>query len=362
MGELLVCSEFVSSVVIFFALTCFPHLILSECTPPVNESLSAEIGADVSLSRWLSLGLEYSDDLVLRKNGEDPISICGTRTLPNQRTEVSFTFECTNIWVDKFHLGFESCKRSSCNINFLLENALHSDSGVYLIESNASRCIVLMISITVQETKPVCTSSYPKDSELFRMTCKWKPLHKNEKVWFSPGDLTWYQYEDDNLGHKLNKFILLDDAFCNGKLPDTCTVMQFGFEKKCQFSTRLQVAKFTGSKQQCVSFNFSSSSRNDPSIWMYDGNSIPPLLDITGQTIQSRSTSRGCNDNEIIIIWGEENFAELTIYGIGKLVMNPNTQFSLEFSLEKFDNHEVAENYEQCSSDSFINILAFPFA
>ena len=254
MGEVLVCSEFVSSVVIFTALTCFPHLILSECTPPVNATLSVEIGADASLNRWIPLGPEYSgEDLVLRKNGEDPISICGARTFRNQRNEVRFIFDCANIWVDKFHLGIDTCKLSSCNINFLLENALPSDSGVYLIESNASSCRDLMIlSISVQETKPVCTSIYPKDSDFLRMSCNWEPLHKNEKVRFSPGDLPWYQYEDNDLRHKLNKFILLYDAFCNDKLPDTCTVMQFGFEKKCQFSTRLQVAKFTGSKAHTV--------------------------------------------------------------------------------------------------------------
>ena len=165
--------------------------------------------------------------------------------------------------------------------------------------------------------------------------------------------------------NELNKIIPLGDALCEDKAPNTCTIRQSGSEKSCTLLTRLHVANFTDNQTTNVSFTFCSSSSRDSSIWVYDRNSIPPLVDITGKLIRSKSNINSCNDNQMIIVWGEESSDEFIFSGIGQIVMNPNSQFNLQFSLPKLVNYETAldgrsENNEQCLNNFSINILAYP--
>ena len=67
---------------------------------------------------------------------------------------------------------------------------------------------------------------------------------------------------------------------------------------------------------------------------------------------------------QIMIVWGEESFEELTLYGIRKLVIDPNIPFHLEFSLSvtyRDSTLEVnSEKNGRCLNELFINIVAYP--
>ena len=212
-----------------------------------------------------------------------------------------------------------------------------------------------MVDITVRETKPICTATYPKETNYIRMACTWLPQHYGERVWFSRENQILYQFENHMWRNKLNQYVLLDDALCNEKSPDTCTVSQFGFDKRCHFLTRSHGDIFINN-QTNESFHFYTSYKSSPTVWMYDETSSPPLVNIIGQsvTFDSENNKRSCGNDQIILIWGEDNFKELFLYGVAHLVLASNSRFDLMFFLQtSFDK-------EQCSIELFINISADP--
>ena len=89
---------------------------------------------------------------------------------------------------------------------------------------------------------------------------------------------------------------------------------------------------------------------------MYDKTSSPPLVNIIGQsvTFNSENNKRSCGNDQIILIWGVDNYEELILYGVTNPVLASNSHFDLLFSLQ------TSFNKEQCLNELFINISAEP--
>ena len=277
-----------------------------------------------------------------------------------------FTFDCDNILMHEFRVDIGTCRILCCTLYIFTANALQSDSGIYFLQSKwPDSRLLMVVNVIVIETKQTCSATHPKDSEYLQMTCQWVPQENYERAWFSRDEETRYYYETHlPVRNELIKNIPLGDALCEDKAPNTCTIWQSGSEKSCKLLTRLHVANFTDNQTKNVSFRFCASSRSDSSIWMYDRNSIPPLVNITGKFIRSRRNRNSCNDNLLIIVWGEQNSEKIIISGIGKIVMDPNSEFNLQFSLLKLGNHQTAldgrsENNEQCLNEFSIDILGY---
>ena len=367
MDRFVATSYFISSVVVFTALIYIPQGSANECRPPLIKTISAEIGDEISILGQLSLGSEYhGEDLIWKKYGRDSITICYANQMKNYDDD-RYTFNCDNMLTLEFHVDIGTCQILCCTLNIFTANALHSDSGIYLLQTTGpDNRFLMVVNITVIETKQTCSATHPKDSEYLQMTCQWVPQANYESASFSHNEETRYNYENHlPVKNELIKNIPLGDALCEDKAPNTCTIRQSGSEKSCELLTRLHVANFRDNHATNVSFRFCASNRSDSSLWMYDRNSIPLLVNITGQIIRSKSNINSCNNNQIIIVWGEEKSEELIFSGIGKIVMDPNLQFNLKFSLPKLINHETAlhgrsENNEQCLNEFSINILAHP--
>ena len=123
------------------------------------------------------------------------------------------------------------------------------------------------------------------------------PQHNGERVWFSREDQILYQFENHTWRNKLNQYVLLDDALCNEKSLDTCTVSQFGFDKRCHFLTRSH-EDISINNQTNESFKFYTSCKSSPKVWMYDKTSSPPLVNIIGQSVTFDSE----NINEAVVM------------------------------------------------------------
>ena len=349
MGGLDITDKYISFVAIFTTAVLYYPLVIcsSQCRPTVMETSSVEVGDNVSFQSWFSLDDGYSgQDLIWKRNRGDPIAVCLATTTQYDGVH---TLNCSDIRISRYHLTIGNCN-ISCSLDLMIENAVLNDTGLYFLES-ASRCRLLMVDITVRETKPICTATYPKNYMYIRMTCIWVPQHNGERVWFSPEDQTWYQFENHTWRNELYQYVLLDDALCNEKSPDTCTVSQFSFDKRCHFLTRSHEVIFINN-QTNESFKFYTSCKSSPKVWMYDKTSSPPLVNILGQsvTFDSETDKRSCGNDQIILIYGEDNYEEQILSGVTHLVLASNSHFDLGFSLQ------TSHDNEQCSNELFINI------
>ena len=307
MHGLVFISNFIPSVLVFTALIYIPQVSPNECRQPLIEKISVEIGGEISTRSQFSLGFEYhGEDLIWKKYEGDRIAVCNNRGNNSRMTssdEEGYTFDC-DILVHKFRLEIEQCPNSCCTIIISIKSALQSDSGIYFLQAEDPDRLLLVVNVIVVETKQTCSATHPKDSEYLQMTCQWVPQENSESASFGHNEKTRYNYGNHlPVRNELIKNIPLGDALCQDKAPNTCTVWQSSFEKSCTLLTRLHVANLTNNQTTNVSFTFCSSGRSDSSIWMYNRNAIPPLVDITGKLIESRRNRNSCNDNLIIIVW-----------------------------------------------------------
>ena len=133
MAEFETINKFISFVVISIAILYFPRSIhsrprFSQCRPPVIKTSSLEVGDDVLLQSWISLGDGYSgEDLIWKKNRGDAIAVCLATT--TQYDDVH-TLNCSDISLSRYQLRIGNCG-SSCMFDLQIENAVQNDSGLY---------------------------------------------------------------------------------------------------------------------------------------------------------------------------------------------------------------------------------------
>ena len=224
-----VVSHFCVCIIVFNVLSSFAQVGPCECGLTTNQTFYLEIGNDLSERVYFKRAC-IGENFVWHKAGGDTIAFCHGAKTHRSGNNFYDSIECDNKWVDKFNINIE-CAQTFCTLIVLLENGVHSDSDIYFLESVYAGCRFVTINVIVKETKPNCTATFQKDSNYLRLICKWFPQQYDETVWFSRGDTTLYYHVNFMRRNKLSKYVFLDDAFCDEKAPEVCTLSQFGFYK-----------------------------------------------------------------------------------------------------------------------------------
>ena len=222
-------------------------------------------------------------------------------------------------------------------------------------------CTTLRIFFTIREKDPTCTTVFRKGEEDIQLSCTWSPRDGGERAQLRFGKEVLHEYENNgtvkkswrsNVENRLHTSIDINEVFSTTrpKIPDTCELSKGDFVDTCNFNLfmdpeNLYINTFGRSKVRFLCFTPSNSK---PDIWWYNRNhdnlTYFGLGNISSSISESKSgTTAG---DEIVLVCGDENDADVRVYGLGKLILTPYSYVNI--SLSGINEHV---NESQCGDD-----------
>ena len=260
----------------------------------------------------------------------------------------------------------------------------YNDDGIYFLEiSGKNSCTILRVNVTVRDT-PICSAIISRDYGHLRTSCRWLPWGINDEMQLTANNQTLQRYrifknhvlitnsETTSILRNntiiLSATVLLQDAFDENGIPDSCHVSTADFE----FVDRCTFPVFTSPKTNEINvsggealFTCCIDSEYEPTLWWYYNTNT--VIKVTEQmfTIHLDTSAKGSGDGKklVIFICGEENDDGLTSFQIGKLVLNLGclTGVTLSWRIELRHQASGAPNGEgTCTRSYNITVTANP--
>ena len=183
-----------------------------------------------------------------------------------------------------------------------------------------------------------------------QLSCTWSPRDGGERAQLRSGKEVLYEYENNgtvkktsrsNIENRLFTSIGINELFSKTRpqIPDNCELSKGDFIDSCNFNLFMDPENLyiNTSGRSEVRFLCFTPSNSKPDIWWYNRNHdnltyFDLGLSFNFSSSTSENESGTTTGDEIVIVCGDENDADVRVYGLGKLTLTPYSYASIWLS------------------------------
>ena len=216
----------------------------------------------------------------------------------------------------------------------------------------------MMISVTVVDKEPICTTIYRKSRSGLRLSCKWDPLDLHDIVYLLAGDRIYERNVTSiidvvsHLTDEVSTTVPLEDLFSiKEKLPDRCAVIRNGVNMTCKFSIFMEPKEkaFTlnGTRNSavftcCPSYDKLSSM----SIWFYDQHQTMPSFDLIKHPLRYmiEKPTRNTQKQQTMILCSKfVHDSKMILFGISQIIIPSDLHLVVRMNASIYENGECEQ-------------------
>ena len=245
------------------------------------------------------------------------------------------------------------------NVSVTIRNQTYSDIYELSITlQNKNICRLMMISVTVVDKEPICTTIYRKSRSGLRLSCKWDPLDLHDRVYLLAGDRIYERNVTSiidvvsHLTDEVSTTVPLEDLFSiKEKLPDRCAVIRNGVNMTCKFSIFMEPKEkaFTlnGTRNSavftcCPSYDKLSSM----SIWFYDQHQTMPSFDLIKHPLRYmiEKPTRNTQKQQTMILCSKfVHDSKMILFGISQIIIPSDLHLVVRMNASIYENGECEQ-------------------
>ena len=227
------------------------------------------------------------------------------------------------------------------DLELTIVRASQCDECIYYLHSDIqSSCLILNVTIDVQDMIPLCNASLLDGNKFVNLSCKWFPRAYGDRMQLLVRNQTMQSFEYEpptielgamrarNATRVISATISIQDMFDN-RIPDICIVSNptMGFEDQCNFELFMSaIVREISDKRNEIIFTCCTETDEVPSFWWYIKNTELRPVNLVGQSlklhINDSNVSSSASNELVALICGKEMGNGLVLYGIGELANN----------------------------------------
>ena len=298
----------------------------------INKSISAERGENINERvyidfRWV---IHAGSALIFRKENGGEIARCfGVKC-----GQALHNITCDNKMDRKYFMRTnQTCTDSGCLVNLTIISVDQNDSDIYHIELIGTSIRFFTLNLTVQETRPTCTTHLERSEKQLKIMCTWVPQNDYDESRLLIGNRTVYSYRyhgmsNDKLSicNEVSTTVPIDYIFSGYEVPNSCVITQYSIQKRCDFSVFLEPKMSSLEVAECenesTSFVCCTPEERAPSLLLSRNKDIL-LINASEDSVILDVGGRKDRNKAIFLICSEETSLGFLSHGIGKLIINP---------------------------------------
>ena len=319
-------------------------LVFPQCDQPLHKVVRVNSGGNATLRlRLLIVSYDYHWERNFTWVTDKGITLCNFSRGGSCRVEINNLTQFYTAMTGEKTNHYSSCTDyiNYVDLELTIVRASQCDECIYYLHSDIqSSCLILNVTIDVQDMIPLCNASLLDGNKFVNLSCKWFPRAYGDRMQLLVRNQTMQSFEFEpptkelgavwawNATTVISATISTQDMFDN-RIPDVCIVSNptMGFEDQCNFELFMSplIRKISDKRSEII-FTCCTETDEVPSFWWYFKNTELRPVDMVGQLlklhINDSNLSSSASNELVALICGKEMHNGLVLYGIGELANN----------------------------------------